>query len=451
MEEKTKKIQFRGKDYFVDLFNETGLEFSRECLMKKAKDVDYVHDFPERAQTNLTQWVSGIFKKLEEHPDVAAVLRDSSGRFYVSAKLISVDAAAEILGRKEEKAAPKTKKAETKKEEKAMTPTSRVIITEEDKHAVAFKALRYAVRFSRGGEIAKIQTDKVREACMHNEQFPELSEILSAFRELKIQVPVVDGNDVVFKGHCLGLKKVCEAGKEKFPGLTFFNFEKATEPYTENAKDTINKEEHSAAVKSVVIPSASPAVFTDEENFKIFLMGGYLMEHGNASVRELSSALEKEGRGMNISRLEVLIHSVPQFVTDDYEVYLKMGKTDPKTFWSDFRKVYRPMTGEREQIICNLRMSEKEVIGHLEGCQVALVDEHSDGFNTFRIDVPKNSIVARYNFMDFMRLFREGEKIYTQSKFVDSLIAKKKKKDSAWKLQDALYRYETGFFEKRGV
>ncbi len=445
----------RTVEYYQTLFMGTGTEFDIKKLYKAAKEADDLHDFPKRSDAAYQVWASKILRRLEGTPLVTIT---RAGKSYKTIQVHDANGAALLLGKGSED--NKTPVSEPKKETPTEITEAVIAYTMEDKFVISCKALRFAVRTSNGGIEAKIKPEDLMEACLHKERFPEIAEIIQALSDinLDIQLPVVKEEEkrIIFTNHVSDLKKVCDRGTELYPSRwkNLFNFKFACDKAYDAALETLRKEKR-GEIKPATKTSAIE-VFTDDDNFRVFIMGGYLMDkmkesHENASIRELGTVLEKRGRSLSTLRLESLINSVPEFYVDGTEVYLKLKDKDDKDFWDKFRKKYWPLSGEKEQIICNLRMSLEEISEKLSGSQVKLVDKHPDGFNTFRVDLPKNSVVAKYNFADFMNCLRKGEQIYTDSKFVDSLWSLKKKRDSSLKIQDDLYRYEIGYFGKKRV
>lgn len=455
----------RNVEYYQYLFVGTGTEFDMKKLYQAARESDSCCGFPARTAAAYQVWASNVLRRLEKEPGVVTITRTSSG-LYEKIVIHDVEKAIHVLGRGSDAKTESPK--ETPKPVVAPVSTDPVKIefftSDEDKLCVVAKALRYAVRESRGGDEAKIEPDKLREACLHKERFPEIPEILQYFSEvgMELSIPTISEKErkVVFRGHCTGLKKVCAKGKPAYPRWTkLWNFENACddEKILAAALETIRAEE-AKTKKPAAKPISTDMVLTDDDKFRIFVIGGYLMDrmvetHENASITQLASALEKKGKGLSTLRLEALISSTPEFLIDDDEVYLNLGKEDRKIFWDKFRKKYRPLSGETEQIILKAWMDLEYVSNELKNCQVSLVDELPGGFNIFRINLPKNSICARYSFAELMKELREhkGEKIYTESKLIDSLKAMREKKNAAWKFQDDLYRWEIGMFGKKGV
>lgn len=456
----------RTVEYYQYLFLETGSEFDMKKLQKAAQEANSCCGFPTvRTAAAYNCWVSNMLKRLEKEPGVATITRTS--RFYEKVVIHDTKKAAEILGRGSD--------AKTESPKETPKPTATPVLDKpvkielftsyEDKLCVVAKALRYAVRKSRGGAEAKIEPDKLQEACLHKERFPEIPEILQYFSEvgMELSIPTISEEEkrVVFRGHCTGLKKVCAKGKTAYPRWTkLWSFENACddEKILAAALETIRAEETAKTKKPAAKPISTDMVLTDDDKFRIFVIGGYLMDrmietHENASITQLASILEKKGKGLSTLRLEALVSSTPEFFVDDDEVYINLGKEEKKIWWDKFRKKYRPLSGETEQIILKAWMDLEYVSDELRNCQVSLVDELPGGFNTFRVDLPKNSICARYSFAELMSKLREhkGEKIYTTSKLMDSLKAMREKKNAAWKFQDDLYRWEIGLFGKKGV
>ena len=459
------KAKPRTVEYYRTLFTGTGTEFDMKKLYSAAKIADDLHDFPKRSAAAYQIWASKMLRRLEDEPGLVTIIRN--GREYKSIKILNTEECAKLLGWGE-----KTEEGSTKETPKPVATPAPVVpvkielfTNNEDKLCVVCKALRYAVRESRGGKWVAIDPEKLREACLHKERFPEVPEILQYFSEvgLDLSIPTISEKErkVVFRGHCTGLKKVCEKGKPLYPRWTkLWSFEGACDDdkILAAALETIREEERAKTAKKPVVKISADTVLTDDDKFRIFVIGGYLMDrmeetHENASLTQLATVLTKKGKGLSTLRLESLVSSTPEFFVDDDEVYLSLGKEDKKTWWDKFRKKYRPLSGETEQIIFRAWMDLDYVSAELKNCRVILVDELSNGFNVFRVDLPKNSIVARYSFAELIRQFREsrGEKLYTESKLIDSLRAMRDKKNAAWKFQDDLYRWEIGAFGKKGV
>lgn len=458
------KAKPRTVEYYRTLFTGTGSEFDMKKLYSAAKMADDLHDFPKRSAAAYQIWASKMLRRLEDEPALVTIIRN--GREYKSIKILNTEECAKLLGWGSEK----TEEGSTEETPKpAPVPTVPVKIefftSNEDKMCVVLKALRFAVRESRGGKWVALEPEKLREACLHKERFPEIPEILQYFSEvgLGLSIPTISEKErkVIFRGHCTGLKKVCEKGKPLYPRWTkLWNFEGACgeDKILAAALETIREEERAKSAEKPTVKITAETVLTDDDKFRIFVIGGYLMDrmedtHENASLTQLATVLEKKGKGLSTLRLESLVSSTPEFFVDDDEVYLSLGKEDKKTWWDKFRKKYRPLSGETEQIIFRAWMDLDYVSAELKNCRVNLVDELPNGFNVFRVDLPKNSIVARYSFAELIRQFRgsRGEKLYTESKLIDNLRAMRDKKNAAWKFQDDLYRWEIGAFGKKGV
>ena len=454
----------RTVEYYQTFFMGTGKEFNMKKLYKAAKDADDLHDFPKRSDAAYQVWASSFLRRLES-ASLVSIVRTPGGA-YDKITVHNVEAACILLGSansKKTKTEPETPKAKVAEVPSESTPTPvkkdpKVALTKEDQLCIVAKALRQAVHTGKIGHETEVDLDALRLGCEHKPHFLEAEEIVQCFSEcgLGIPIPTINKkkNTMTFIGYCTAFKEVCEKGRTSYPKwVKLWNFEEGcgSKDDYKSVLSTI-KEESSPATKIKPVVSTSEVV-TDDDKFRIFVIGGYLMDrmmatHENASFKQLATVLEKKGKGLSTLRLESLVSSTPEFYVDDDEVYIKLDKEDEKTWWDKFRKKYRPLSGEKEQIICNLRMSLEEISRKLEGCCVELVDEHPDGFKTYRVDLPKNSIVARFNFADFMKEFREGEKIYTRSKLIDSLVTMQKKREAAWKVQDDLYRWEIGAFKK---
>ena len=435
-------------------------------LYRAAMEADNLHDFPERSSDAYQIWSSQILRRLEKNPEIATVERGKRG-FYEKITVHNLEAAAKLLGsgvsKKATKSEPKVTEAPSEHKKAPVKKDLKVTLTKEDQLCIVAKALRQAVHTGKIGHETKVDLDALRLGCEHKPHFLEAEEIIQCFSECDLGTPIPTinkkENTVTFISYCTAFKKVCEKGRTLYPKwIKLWNFEEGCGS-SDDYKSVLNAiKEESSPAKTTKPVISSNEVLTDDDKFRIFVIGGYLMDrmedtHENASLTQLATVLEKKGKGLSTLRLESLVSSVPEFLVDDDEVYLSLGKEDKKTWWDAFRKKYRPLSGETEQIIFIAWMDLNYVSAELKNCHVTLVDELPNDFNVFRVDLPKNSIVAKYSFAELIRQLREsrGEKLYTESKLVDSLRAMREKKNASWKLQDDLYRWEIGRFGKKGV
>lgn len=471
------KVKARNVEYYQYLFVGTGTEFDMKKLYQAAYEADTCCGIPERTADAYQIWASNMLRHLEKYPEVVTIKRTTRG-FYEKVTIHNVDKAISILtGGKSSKIETTLKSTEKtpKKEEESTKATVTIEksksekevkdLSDEDKLCVVGKALRQAARNRIDHKTKVLIDDNFFCGCSQDPYLPQSGEeIIKCFSEceLDIPIPVIDGKYMNFSGYINSLEKVCAFGAKKYPRWTrrLWNFEDACggkKAY--EAALQILREEEARPVKIEAVIS-SETILTDDDKFRTFIIGGYLMDqmeraHDNASIAQLSGVLSEKGKGLTTLRLEALVSSTPEFFVDGDEVYLKLGKEDKEVWWNKFRKKYRPLSGETEQIIFKAWMDLSWASKKLKNCKVSLIDELPNGFNVFRVDLPKNSVVARYSFADLLDKFQKdrGEIVYTESKLISRLrtMKEKKEEETSWKLRDDIYRWEIGLFGKKGV
>lgn len=444
----------RNKKYYEDVFNLIGKdEFSVAELLEAVTCVDE-NSGPDFIRTPgaLNSWVYAKVKCMKELPNTLVEVSKSGTTFKI--KLHDAKAVAEELGvrwgsRKEDSSEPAGKAEE---------PMAKKELTQKDEFFITFKACRSAVRIGNGKcDRVSIKKKDLITACRYVNKVTKvvtdytLSQIMTAISKttssfgLWLDATVLVGV-VEFCGQDKSLEKICEIGREVYPSEPCFSFEEAAGSAYNNIKD--RKIQAAASQKKQQQPEKPlTTVLTDDERFRIFLCGGYIMEHDRSKLEDLQEYLTTKGVGISIIKLESTIKLAKEFIVEGNFIYLDSRSKD---FWDQFRKKYRPIdTNDYEQVIFEMAVSLDYVKERLNGCNVMLA---SPDRPIYRVNIPKKSSVANKNFRKFLEKFREGDYMYTDTAFVRQLKKKAEKDEAQSVLEDDVCRYEIGYFfnKKKG-
>lgn len=445
----------RQNEWYRELIKKVGTEpIDNKEFWKKANEVSDMLGLqliPKGSR-------GGVLARLEKtgHVDIIHEGRKS----LIAIK--NVDGLLKLYGEEEApKPAPKPVKVEAKAEPEKESRTK----AEEQKEDFIkyFKCVRAAVRSGKSTvELKKcMKANKLaRIAGFHITAWAKTVTKL----KVKITMPVChkteSGTVVEFQNYKEDLLALCYAGMELYPEHTKeFDPENAfgDRVLAEQVKQQVSrKEEGRAVATSAIIPSAKSSVKKENRNRVIFLVAGKIFEKGEyQTLGTLKEYLKRHDIFLEKSEIRNILNTCPEIrrINEDSEdVYLRLlmkGETE-KRFWDTIRDTYGPRTDEKEEILCRISMTKGEVTEYISNktAEVSVVSRISDHDNIFRITVSKHSAVDKLNLIALIRCFRRDDVVLTRSKYTESLFEELKEADRSFKMDNEVYRYETGFFMK---
>lgn len=198
-----------------------------------------------------------------------------------------------------------------------------------------------------------------------------------------------------------------------------------------------------------------PSISGTERKRLIFLVAGKLFEGGYQTLEQIKNFLSEYGINLTKGEIRDILNTCPEInaIKDESDkVYLRglmRGETE-KQFWNSIRDSYGPKFNEKEEILCRISMTKREVAEYLSSktTEISVASRYNDHDNIFRITVAKNSRVDEDNLISLIRCFRREDVVLTHSAYTENLFKRMKEIDKQLKASDFLWRCETGFFQK---
>lgn len=446
----------RQNDWYRELIKKVGTEpVTNKEFWKKADEVSEMlglQPIPKGSR-------GGVITRLEKtgHVDVIHEGRKS----LIAIK--NVDDLLKLYGEEEApKPAPKPVKVKEAKAEPEKKSSTKAEEQKED-FIKYFKCVRAAVRSGKSTvELKKcMKANKlVRIAGFHIMAWAKT--VIKM--KVKITMPTYhkteSGTIVEFQNYKEDLLALCYAGMELYPEhMKEFEPESAfgNKVLVEQVKQQVSRKEEGQKVATrAIIPALKPSVKKEDRNQVIFLVAGRIFEKGVYQTLEtLKEYLKRHDINLEKSEIRDILNTCPEIRRiheDSEDVYLRLLLKDEteKRFWDNIRDTYGPRTDEKEEILCRISMTKGEVTEYISNktAEVSVVSRISDHDNIFRITVSKHSAVDKLNLMALIRCFRRDDVVLTRSKYTESLFEELKEADRSFKMDNEVYRYETGFFMK---